>query len=571
MKQLIPYLRPYFSRMGLGMFVKFAGTIMDLLLPWILAHIIDKVIPLGEMSRVWLWGGAMFLAAILAVVGNVAANRMASSVARDVTRNLRHDLFHKISYLSNRQVDGYTIPSLISRMTSDTYNVHQMVGMMQRIGIRAPILLIGGIVVTLTLDPMLTLVMLSVMPFIVVVTIVITKKGIPFFRKAQESIDVMVRVVRENAGGIRVIKALSKSDDEKAHFDTISRQVIDDEKRASITMAAMGPLMNLFLNLGLVMVILVGAWQVNRGVGEVGKIVAFMTYFTIILSAIMTISRIFTVYSRATASFLRIHEVLKAPPTMLPLPAQGPLVEPEYHLAFDHVSFSYNKKEMNISDISFRLKKGESLGIIGPTGSGKSTIAQLMMRFDDVDEGAIRMDGRDIREIETGDLRTRFGVVFQNDTIFEGNLEENIRLGRDISLADVELAAACAQAAEFIAGKEGYEGDVAIKGANLSGGQKQRILVARALAGNPDILILDDSSSALDYRTDAAMRKAVRENYRDTTTILIAQRVSTVMQCDHILVLDDGEVVGYGTHEQLLASTPLYQEMESIQMGEVAE
>jgi ATP-binding cassette subfamily B protein len=554
--------------MLVGFLIKFTGTIMDLCLPWILAYVIDNVIPIGQISPVIWWGVVMLACSVVAVVTNILANRMAAAVARDTTRRIRYDLFRKVAYLTNRQVDRFTIPSLISRMTSDTYNIHQMVGMMQRIGIRAPILLIGGILITLTLDPVLTLVLVSVLPFIVIVTVFVSRKGVPMFRISQEILDNMVRVVRENAAGIRVIKALSKTEDEKRHFDGVNSQVIQAEKKASMTMASISPAMNLLLNVGLTLVVLVGAMRVNGGQGEVGEIVAFTSYFTIILNAMMTITRIFTMYSKASASANRIGEVLTAPEEMTAQP-ETQVAAGDGHVVFDHVSFSYNKKEDNLTDICFSINRGETLGIIGPTGAGKSTIAQLLLRFYDVDRGEIRIGGRNVKEFDPGILRERFGVVFQNDVLFEDTIAENIRLGRNINKESLEKAAQYAQAADFIADKEGYGSELAIKGANLSGGQKQRVLIARALAGSPEILILDDSSSALDYKTDASLRSDIRTHYSHTTTILIAQRVSTVMRCDHILVLDDGKMVGYGSHSELMDSCDLYREIERIQMGGV--
>jgi ATP-binding cassette subfamily B protein len=552
--------------MLVGFLIKFTGTIMDLCLPWILAYVIDNVIPIGQIGPVIWWGVVMLACSVVAVVTNILANRMAAAVARDTTRRIRYDLFSKVAYLSNRQVDKFTIPSLISRMTSDTYNIHQMVGMMQRIGIRAPILLIGGILITLTLDPVLTLVLVSVLPFIVLITVFVSRKGVPMFRLSQEMLDNMVRVVRENAAGIRVIKALSKTEDEKRHFDSVNKQLIQSEKKASMTMASISPAMNLLLNMGLTLVVLVGAMRVNGGLGEVGEIVAFTSYFTIILNAMMTITRIFTMYSKASASANRIGEVLSTPEEMTAQP-ETQVVSQDDHIVFDHVSFSYGKKEDNLTDIDFSIKRGETLGIIGPTGAGKSTIAQLLLRFYDVDKGEIRIGGRNIREFDPGALREKFGVVFQNDVLFEDTIAENIRLGRKIEKESLEKAAKYAQAADFIAEREGYGSELAIKGANLSGGQKQRVLIARALAGDPEILILDDSSSALDYKTDASLRNDIRTHYSHTTTILIAQRVSTVMRCDHIMVLDDGKMVGYGTHAELMESCELYKEIERIQMG----
>lgn len=575
------YLKPYYLRMTFGFVIKFGGTIMDLLLPWILAHVIDNVIPQNNPRMVFVWGGLMILCAVFAWLGNVIANRMASKVARDTTEQVRHDLFSKIIYLSNQSTDAFTKPSLISRLTSDTYNLHQMLGRVQRLGVRAPILLIGGILITLTLDPVLTLILVSVLPFIVLIMTSASKRGIPMYSRLQEALDQFVRLVREDIAGIRVIKALSKTDYERERFAEINEEVVKIEKKAGMTMAIVNPSMNFFLNIGLVLVILAGAYRVNAGLSEVGKILAFMTYFTIILNAMMSISKMFVIISKAVASANRIVavldaqderdlEILNADETS-PVDSSaesGTQTNKPSMITFDHVSFSYNHVENNLTDINFDIKKGETLGIIGETGSGKSTIVSLLLRFYDATEGQISIDGKPIQAQSIKELRRHFGVVFQNDALFEDTITENVRLGRDLSEDEIKQAILYAQAKEFVEDeKRGYYDKLNIKGANLSGGQKQRILIARALAAHPDILVLDDSSSALDYRTDAMLRGELREHFEDTTTVIIAQRISSIMHADHILVLEDGAMIGYGTHEELLASCPVYQEIGRSQMG----
>lgn len=571
MKRVLTYyLKPYYLRMSLGFVIKFTGTIMDLLIPWILAYIIDNVIPQNNVRRVFVWGGFMILCAIFAWLGNVTANRMASRVARDTTEKIRHDLFAKITYLSNQSTDVFTKPSLISRLTSDTYNLHQMLGRVQRLGVRAPILLVGGILITLTLDPVLTLILISVLPFIVFIMVAASKRGIPMYSQLQEAMDQFVRLVREDIAGIRVIKALSKTDYEKKRFDKINEEVVTIEKKAGMTMAVVNPSMNFFLNIGLVLVILAGAYRVNAGLSEVGKILAFMTYFTIILNAMMSISKMFVIISKAVASADRITAVLDAQDERdLEIVKDCRISSGSTSMiSFDHVSFSYNHIANNLTDISFDIKKGETLGIIGETGSGKSTIVNLLLRFYDVNQGQIRIDGKPIQSFPIRDLRKRFGVVFQNDALFADTITENVRLGRKLSEEELKQAILYAQAKEFVEEeKNGYYDKLNIRGANLSGGQKQRILIARALASHPDILILDDSSSALDYRTDARLRKELREHFKTTTTVIIAQRISSIMHADHILVLEDGAVSGYGTHEGLMRDCQVYQEIARSQMG----
>lgn len=562
------YLKPYYLRMALGFAIKFTGTIMDLFLPWALAHTIDEVVPAGRKEEILFWGLFMIGCSLAAAAFNVLANRMASRVASDAMFTIRGDLFAKVMYLSNRQADEVTRPSLISRLTTDTYNVHQMLGRIQRLGVRAPILLIGGIAMTMALDTALACVLLATLPLLAAVVTLVSRKSIPLFASLQESTDRFVRLVREDIGGIRVIKALSKEDYERKRFDAINREVVDRERKATVITALTNPSMNILLNLGLVGVILVGAWRVNAGASEVGKILAFMTYFTIILNALMSISRMFVILSKAAASAERISRILEAEDErQFACPDKAGEESSPFHIEFDHVDFSYNKVCNNIEDITFQLKKGETLGIIGATGSGKSTIVNLLMRFYDVDKGAVRINGQNIKSMDLKTLRKRFGTVFQNDMLFEDTIYENINMGRGLTRQQAEKAVIYARAEEFVEEKGGVDQGLDIKGANLSGGQKQRILIARALASGPEILILDDSSSALDYKTDAALRKEIKTHFAGTTCIVVAQRISSVMSADHIMVLEEGRILGYGTHEELMKTCSIYQEIGKSQMG----
>lgn len=569
MKRLLAYLKPFIPRMSLGFLIKVFGTLVELAIPWILSHIIDDLIPLGEISPVVVWGCLMILCSLLAWIGNIAANRMASAVARDFTRELRHDLFSRISYLSERQVDGFTIPSLISRVTSDTYVLHQTVGMMQRLGVRAPIMLVGGVIVTLTLDPVLTLIMVATLPIVGAITFIVSRKGAKLFKIVQKGSDSMLRVVRENAVGVRVIKALSKSGYERERFKKVNDDLTERERVAEKTMALINPVMSLLLNLGIVAVIVAGAYRVQFGLTKVGKIIAFMNLFTIVLNALMAINRMFTMLSRAAASSARVLEVLDTPMELYETePHYSFLPENAPHIAFKDVTFRYDRGSFAVRHLNFELERGETLGIIGATGAGKSTIIRALMRYYDVAEGSIEIDGVDIRDYATSDLRAKFGVVFQNDTLFKDTVRENIRLGRDIPDDELIEAARRAQAINFITNQGGLDAEVAIKGANLSGGQKQRLLISRALAGDPEILILDDSSSALDYKTDSRLREEIRLHCADSTKIIIAQRISSIMHAEKIIVMDNGNVVGMGTHEELMQSCPLYREIGESQIGE---
>ena len=554
--------------MSLGFMIKVLATLVELAIPWILSHIIDDIIPLAEIKPVILWGALMILCSVLAWAGNITANRMASAVARDTTRQIRHDLFAKISYLSERQVDELTIPSLTSRMTSDTYVLHQTVGSIQRLGVRAPIMLVGGVIVTLTLDPMLTLIMVITLPLVFGITFYVSKCGARLFTKVQQASDSMLRVVRENTVGVRVIKALSKSGYERERFRGVNDALSERERAAETMMTLTNPSMSLLLNLGIASVIVAGAYRVNGGVSEVGKIIAFMNLFTIVLNALKGVNKIFSQLSKAAASSARVLEVLDTPAELYETePHYSFIPENAPHIAFKNVTFRYDRGSFAVKNIDFELKRGETLGIIGATGSGKSTMIRALMRYYDVSEGAIEIDGVNIRDYATADLRRKFGVVFQNDTLFKDTIGENIRLGRKLPDDELIEAARQAQAADFIQVIGGLEAEVAIKGANLSGGQKQRLLIARALAGTPEILVLDDSSSALDYKTDSLLREEIRKHCENATKIIVAQRISSIMHAEKIIVMDNGSIVAMGTHDELMQSCDLYREISESQMG----
>lgn len=564
------YLKPYSKRIALGTVIKIVGTITELFLPWILSYMIDEVAPEKNVARIFLWGAVMLACAVVALLGNITANRMASKVARDTTESMRFDLFDKTLNLSARQTDGFAMPSLVSRLSSDTYNVHNMIGMIQRLGIRAPMLLIGGIVVTFMVEPVLALVLLATMPFLVLLAVLVAKKGTSLYTKLQKTVDTMVRKIRDIYSGIRVIKALSRTEYEKKSFETINKNVSSSETRAGLTTGVTNPIMNLFLNLGMTAVILVGAYRVSAGLTKAGQIIAFMTYFTLMLNAVISVGRIFVMYSKGIASSRRICEVLNAPADLLTeeidLEGSSEADSDRAQIRFEHVSFSYDGGKV-LDDVSFSIGKGETFGIIGATGSGKTTIIMLMMRFYDADEGNIYIDGRDIRTFDKKELRRRFGVVFQNDFLFSDTVRNNVDFHRGISDGELEKSLKFAQADFIFGNDEGLNYGLAAKGANFSGGQKQRLLVARALSGEKDVIVLDDSSSALDYKTDAALRKALKENFSDKTIIMIAQRISSVRHADKILVLDNGKAAGLGSDEELRESCPLYGEILRSQGG----
>ena len=567
MKRIARYLIPYLSGIAFGLFLKFVGAMTELFLPWILSYMIDTVAPAGDLKRIALWGVMMALCAVTALVTNVVANRRASAVARDATRTIRHDLFRKIEHLSSKQIDELTVPSLISRLCTDTYNVNNTIARLQRIGIRAPVMLLGGVTVTMLQDFRLSLVLVGTLPLMAVGITLISRSGIPLYRRVQGAVDQAIQTVRDDVTGIRVIRALSKGEFEREHFHRDNCALCAEQIRADTIMSATNPLMNLLLNGGLTAMVVVGAYLVRDRLSSPGTIIAFLSYFTTILNSALAINRIFVMLSKATASAQRIDEVLSLPDES----PEGGLAQlkSRAHVVFDDVCFSYNGRVNDLSHISFTLQRGKTLGVIGATGCGKTTLIQLLQRFYRVNSGGVYIDGQNVNAFDDQTLHTLFGVAFQSDAFFAGTIRENIDLGRGLPQAQIERAARCAQAAEFIdALPDGYDHRVQAKAVNLSGGQRQRLLIARALAGNPEILILDDSSSALDYRTDAAMREALRREYPHVTTVLIAQRVSSVRGADEILVLENGAMAGLGSHDALMQTCPLYAQISRIQTGE---
>ena len=632
-------MKKHWKLVALAILIKFLGSVSELSLPYILEYIIDEIVPSGNLTRVLLWGSLMFVTALVFRALNVIANKRAIDNAHKISYEIRQALFEKTMNLTGTQFDALTLPSLISRMTSDSYNVQAFAAQLQSLCVRSPMMLLGGLIMTMFMDFKLSLILLLMMPILIMVIYFISSRGIPMYTKVQKKLDVVVRIMRENITGIRVVKALSKEDFEKRRFAESNQELTKSDVAAATVMAMPGPVIQFLLNIGLSIVVFVGAYRVNLGEIKPGVILAFLTYFNMITMGVMGLSRIFTTMSKASASANRIAEVLAMDTEELPtendaapdntkhLRSDGSAdimsaavtdsrnkkdinntqeSAKEACIRFEHVSFSYGKldaeenaisaianqkkrgnskgdevqtvadfggegREKALSDISFTMKRGETLGIIGPTGCGKSTIVNLLMRFYEADEGSIVIDGKPVAAYKKDELRRKFGTVFQNDMIFQNTLYENIDFERKLNPVDIRGAVEDACAAEYVDSlKQGLQYEATIKGANLSGGQKQRMFVARALAGNPEILILDDSSSALDYKTDAAMRKAILEHHPDCTLILIAQRVSSVMNMDKILVLDNGKCIGYGTHDELLLSCKDYRETYEVQMGAMA-
>ena len=565
MKNLAQYIRPYRFYIGLTLLIKSSGAAAELLIPYLMEILLDETVPTGDMAGIYKSGALMVLCAGICLACNIIANRMSAVSSGKITRAIRHDLFNRLQRLSAAQLDHLTVSSAESRLTSDTYNINQLLARLQRIGVRTPILLCGGIAMMLSMDALLALVLVSLLPLIAAVVYFVTKNSIILYTRQQGILDQMVRTIQENITGIRLIKALSKTEYEKKRFHGVNSELTNLDTKTGILTSVTNPTSTLILNLGLTLVVVVGAYRVNSGAIQSGVIVAFLQYFIMILNAMLGVTRIFVMWSKGEASANRVADALATPEDLTVQPA-GEQEEAASHIEFRNVSFSYTGTGTFINALNFRLEHGQTLGILGPTGSGKSTIISLLLRLYDPDSGMILIDGQDIRTIPTDVLRKKFGIVFQNDFLAEGTIADNIRFFRELDEAALSRAAETAQA-DFIAEKGGLDAEVVVRGNNLSGGQKQRLLIARALAADPEILILDDASSALDYQTDAKLRKAIRIRHRNTTTVLVAQRISSLRHADLILVLDDGRVVDAGNHGELMERCEKYRLIALNQMG----
>lgn len=565
MKTVLGYLRPYAGRAACGVLIKFSAAVLELILPLLLANVIDVLVPARDLPAIWRTGGLMLVLAFGAAAGNILANRMAARVSMEMTRDLRRDLYHQIQHLPCARADRYSASSLVSRLTNDTYNIHQMFDKIQRGGVRAPMLVLGGLTLTFLLEPVLALVQFCVSLLTFLTIFLVTRRGVPFYGEAQSAVDTVVRILRENAAGVRVIKALASQRREQDRFEQANRRDRAAEERAGRVMALTNPITDLLLNLGLTLVVLVGAVQVNAGAMPAGQIVAFLTYFALIQSATLGIAKVFVRISKGVASARRIRQVLEEPPTQSLSGADAR--RPEL-LGMEGATFSYHGVEPDLADVSFTLQKGQTLGILGPTGSGKTTLVSLLLRLYDADSGVVWVGGQDVRYQTPRAVQDRFGVAFQSQSLIAGTIYENIAFLRDLPRQDVEAAVDTAQAREFVSRlPQGLDTPLELRGANLSGGQRQRLLIARALAGRPEILVLDNADSALDYQTAARLWAALRRDFPRTTLVIISERVASVRDADCILVLEHGRILASGRHQDLLVSAPRYRKMAELQMG----
>lgn len=548
----------------------FAQSMSDLYLPTLMADIIDKGVVTGDTAYIWKIGAVMLGITGIGALAAVAASYYSSKASMGLGRDIRRQIFNHVERFSLQEFDQVGTASLITRTTNDITQVQQVVIMMLRMVVSAPIMFIGGLIMAVSKDAELSLVIVAAMPVLVISILLILWKGVPLFGKVQKRLDRLNLVLRENLTGIRVIRAFNRERDEQVRLTKANADLTEVSIKVNKIMAFLMPVMMLVMNLTVVGVIWFGGIRIDNGGMQIGDLMAFIQYVMQIMFALVMASVMFVMIPRAAVSAKRINEVLEMTPTMTDEGTQTADRE-KGTLVFDRVTFRYPGAETPVlSDISFTARPGEVTAVIGGTGSGKSTLVNLIPRFYDVTEGSIRVNGVNSQDVPQEELRSKIGFVPQKALLFTGTIAENIRFGKeDATDEEVAHAAHIAQATDFIERMpDGYNARIEQGGSNVSGGQKQRLSIARALVRRPDLYVFDDSFSALDFKTDAALRKALREETREATVLIVAQRVSTVIDADQIIVLDEGKVAGIGTHDELFASNAVYQEIVKSQLSE---
>ncbi len=572
MIKLLRMLRPYRLPVALVLVFVFIQSLSELYLPTLMADIVDKGVVGGDTPYIWKIGGFMLLVALGGAACSVGASFLSAKAAGGFGKDLRKRIFGHVEQFSLHEFDTIGTASLITRTTNDITQVQQVLTMMMRVMVMAPMMCFGGIIMALYKDATLSLIIIAIVPLLALVIYSIVSKGVPLFKVMQVKIDKLNLVLRENLTGIRVIRSFNRITQEQTRFNHANQDLTDTSIKVNRIMASLMPIMMLVLNFASIGIVWFGGLRIDSGHMAVGDLMAFIQYAWQIMFSLIFASMMFVMIPRASASAQRINEVLdmkpeiKDPASPLPNASTG-----RGSVVFEDVSFLYPGAEMPaLSGISFTAERGKITAIIGGTGSGKSTLINLIPRFYDVSGGQIRIGGVDIREFTQQQLRAKIGLVPQKASLFTGTIADNIRYGKeDATDEEVQHAAAVAQASEFVAEmKDGFDSIIAQGGTNVSGGQKQRLSIARALVRKPDIYLFDDSFSALDFKTDANLRRALRGETGDAAVLIVAQRVSTVMDADQIIVLDDGRAAAIGKHRELMQSSEIYREIVTSQLSE---
>ncbi|WP_186428998.1 ABC transporter ATP-binding protein [Clostridium sp. BSD9I1] len=571
MIKLFRFLKPYKRYVAMVLILLFLQSMAELYLPTLMSDIVDTGIVKGDTDYILKIGGFMLLVAFASAICVILSSFLSSKVATAFGRDIRREVFVKGERFSLHEFDKIGTSSMITRTTNDVTQIQQVTVMIMRMMVSAPIMAIGGIIMALSKDKKLSLVLAVAIPLLGLVIFLVAKKAVPLFKVMQKKVDKINLVLRENLIGIRVIRAFNRIEDEKERFEEVSYDFTTTAIKVNKMMSVVMPVMMIIMNFTSIAIIWFGGLRIDTGDIQVGDMMAFLQYAMQIMFSFLMVAIMFVMIPRAEASAVRINEVLDIDPEITDTKNPRNTDGRKGYVEFKDVTFSYPGAEQPaIKDISFSVNPGETTAIIGGTGSGKSTLINLIPRFYDIQSGKILVDGVDIREMSQENLRKKIGFVPQKAVLFTGTISENIKYGKEDATEDeIKHAAEVSQASEFVNNmKEGYDAVIAQGGNNVSGGQKQRLSIARALIRRPEIYIFDDSFSALDFKTDAKLRGALKGETKESTVIIVAQRVSTVMDADRIIVLDEGRIAGIGTHRELLKSCEVYKEIVSSQLSE---
>jgi ATP-binding cassette subfamily B multidrug efflux pump len=576
MIKLLRFMKPYQALLMLIVVLAFAQAMANLYLPNLMADIVDNGIVKGDTGYIWRVGGIMLLVTVVGTLAAVVGVFFSSQVATGFGKIIRARLFSRVTQFSLHEFDSVSTASLITRTTNDTTQVQQVLVVVLNIMITAPFTLIAGIILAVNQDVGLAWILVVVIPILVASILILMSKAIPLFRAMQVKLDRLNLILDEGLTGVRVVRAFDRRRYEEQRFDEANLDLTNIAVRVNRLVASLMPIMMLCLNLSSIAILWFGAIRINNGDMQVGALIAFLQYAMLILFALLMVSMMFIMLPRAAASADRINEVLAIEPEIKDAEQVKWADEIQGYVEFQDVTFSYpGAEEPALCNISFSARPGQTTAIIGGTGAGKSTLVSLIPRFYDIDSGHILVDGVDMREMSQEHLRAKIGFVPQKAVLFSGTIAQNIRYGKeDASEEEIRHAADVAQASEFISNMaDGFDAVIAQGGTNVSGGQKQRLSIARALVRKPEIYVFDDSFSALDFKTDARLRAALKQETLDATVLIVSQRVSTIMDADQIIVLDEGHIAGTGTHRELMRSSDVYREIVTSQlsMEEIAE
>lgn len=570
MRRLARFLRKYRFQVIAGPIFKLIEAIFELIVPLVMADMIDVGVARGDIGYIWQRGGMLLVLGLVGLASSLTCQTLASRASQGVGTDLRRELFHHINTLSYRELDRFGTASLITRMTGDVNQMQTAVAMLIRLVVRAPFLVIGAVIMAMRIDLRLSLVFLAIVPLVSLVLYVVMSRSVPFYKLIQRKLDRVSLITRENLSGARVVRAFRKQGEEAQRFQNACTDLAENSIHIGKLSAVLAPFSFMIMNAGMIAILWFGGDRVYTGSLTQGEVVAFINYMSQILVALVVVANLVVTFTKAAASAARINEVFDTQPSVVDKDQKTPEAVPGApRICYQDASFRYYEgAALALKHVQVEIPAGSLIGIIGGTGSGKSTLASLIPRLYDVSEGAVLLDGVDVRDLPLSVLHERVGMVPQGNLLFSGTVRENL-LWRKQHATDEELWSALrdAQAESFVrALPEGLDSRVEQGGKNFSGGQRQRLTIARALVGDPEILILDDCSSALDYATDAALRASLRRRASQATVLMISQRVSTVRTCDRILVMEEGEIVGSGTHEHLLETCPTYQEICSSQL-----